>query len=295
MGWGAQQWLRCTKEATYGTYNASAPGGDITWFRLPGDNAFTMRSVPQRQTIRSADGGNRRRQVVANRKVVAGNLATLFYPSQAAYLLGAAITLTSNDLASYTLDYWDTVQVHRFLGCKVGALSISGTAQGDYIPLSVSWVGQSRGTTTLAQPADTVFPSDLPYQHYESKGLLSIGGTITKYKALSVKIANSLAPTWDEDQWITACYYAGRDVDLGVTPQYLSATMRSNFESQSALTISAAWQRPSGLLTTLDLKTKNYVADCGDELPLGNAAYQAIGVQCFYDQAATTDVAFTVA
>jgi hypothetical protein len=295
MPWGSQQWLRCTKESTYGTFNAGASGSDITWFRLVGANAFTARSVPQRQVIRSADGGNRRRQVVASRKVVAGALSTLWYPTQSAYVLGAALTLTSNDLASYTVDYFDSVQVHRFLGGKVQSLTVSSAAQQDYVPLNLGWVFQSRTTTTLAQPADTVFPSDLPYTHFESKGLLSVGGVVAKYSALEVKVSNQLAPTWDEDQWISACYYCGRDVDVKIRLQYLAATMRSNFESQAALTVSAAWQRAAGLLSTIDVKTKNYIADVSDELPLDNAGYQTVDIQAFYDQAASTDVAFTVA
>lgn len=294
MGWGAQQWLRCTKEVTYGVTPGSPAGGTVQWFRLPGGNAFTMRPVPQRRVIRSADGGNRRRQQVSARTVVSGAMSTLFYPTQAQYLLDAALTLTSNDLNSYTLDYFDTQQVFRFTGCKVQSLALPGDAQGDYLPASVAWVGQKRDTTTLDQPADTVFPSEVPYEHYESKGLLSIGSTITKYSSLGVTISNTLAPTWDEDRWITALYYAGRDVNLSLRLQYLSAAMRTNFEAQSKLTISAAWARAAGLTTTLDLKTVNYIADLGDDLPLDNAAYQTIGVECFYDQTATTDVAFTV-
>ncbi|WP_165231354.1 phage tail tube protein [Aquisphaera insulae] len=295
MGWGAQQWVRCTKEATYGTFNASATTPDIAWFRIVGDDAMTVRAVPQRQVIRSADGGNRRRQVVANRKVVSGGLATLFYPSQASYLLAAATTLTSNDLNSYTLDYFDSTQVQRFLGCKVQRLAVAGTAQQDYLTAALQWVGQSKSTATLAQPADSVFPTENPYAHYESKGLLSIGGTATKYSSLSVTVSNTLAPTWDEDQWITALYYAGRDVDASVRLQYVSATLRGNLETQAPLTVSAAWARSGGLTTTIDLKTKNYVASVDDNLPLGDATYQTIGIQAFYDSSASTDLAFTVA
>lgn len=295
MGWGAQQWLRCTKEVTYGVTPASPAGGTVIWFRLPGDDAFTMRPVPQRRVIRSADGGNRRRQQVSARVVVAGAMSTLWYPTQSAYLLNAALTLTSNDLSSYTLDYFDTQQVFRIPGCKVQSLTLPGDAQGDYIPATVAWVGQKRDTTTLAAPADTVFPSEVPYEHYESKGLLSIGSTVSKYSSLGVTINNILAPTWDEDRFITALYYAGRDVNLSLRLQYLSAAMRTNFEAQSALTISAAWARAAGLTTTFNLNTINYIADLGDDLPLGDAAYQTLNIESFYDQTAGTDVAFTVA
>ncbi len=240
MPWGAQSWVRLTREATYGVFDAGAIAANIIWARLYSNNGCTIRAVPQRQVIRSADGGNRRRQVVSSRKVVAGNINTLFYPTQAAFWLAAAVTLTSNDLFSYTIDFWDTIAVHRFLGCKVHSLSLMGTAAGDFIPVASTWMGSSQTTTTLADPGPTVFPTENPYSHIESKGLLSIGGVATKYSAMGVSIKNTLDGSFDEDQYITSCFYAGRDVDLTVR-------------------------------------------------------LQAIDIQCFYDQAATTDISFTVA
>lgn len=295
MAWGAQSWLRITKESTYGTFDSGALTSNIAWVRLHSSNAFTMRAVPQVQVIRSADGGNRRRQLVASRKVVQGNLSTLFYPTQASFFLNAALTLTSNDLASYTIDFWDSIQVHRFLGCKVSQLHLAGTAQADAVPLSLSWVGQSKTTATLADPGVTVFPTEVPYVHFESKGLLSIGGTVTKYSALGITVKNMLDGTFDEDQWITSCPYVGRDIDLNVKLQYVSSTLRTAFEAQSALTVTAAWARSGGLTSTIDLKTKDYVSSVQDDLPLDKASYQNVDVHCFYDSAATTDASFTVA
>lgn len=296
MGWGAQQWLRITKEATYGTFNGSAAPSDIIWIRLVGDNPFTMRAVPQRQVIRSADGGNRRVQQVAPRKLVQGNLNTLCYPSQMAYLLGAALTLTSNELSSYTFDYFDTVQGMRFLGTKIASLGYTSGSDSDYCSLALTLQAQSRTTVTLAQPAFSVFPTDTPYVHFETLGQVSVGGsTLAKYKQISFTINNVLAPTWDEDQWITSLYYAGRDVNGSINPQYASATLRTAFESQSALAVSMAWQRAAGLLTTLDMKGVNYIPSVDDDLKLGGASYQMVNFEAFYDGSASTDCSFTVA
>ena len=293
MGWGAQQWLKFTPESAYGTYDSA---GTAFWIRLVDDTAFDMRSVVQRQIIRSADGGNRRRQLVSARKVVAGNLKTLFYPSQAATILGAALTLTSNDLKSYTIDYYDSVQGMRFLGAKVGSLTVSTDSSSDYASLSLGLVAQKRDTVSLAQPADTVFPTDTPFTHFESKGNVSIGGsTAVKYKSLSISVKNILDPTWDEDEWISSLLYCGRDVDVSIAMQYLSTTMRDDFESQSALAVSLAWARPSGVTATLDCQSTNYIAEVGDQLRLGAANYQTINIQTFYDQAGSTDCSFTVA
>lgn len=295
MGWGALQWLRATKESVYGTFDGDAVAGDVCWFRLVGANAFNMRSVPQRRTIRSADGGNRRRQQVSARKVVAGRLNTLFYPSQAKFVLDAALALTAHDLPSYTLDYFDSVQVHRFTGCKVGSLALAGSADADHLTAGIDWTGQKRDATTLAQPLDSAFPSEVPYVHVESKGLLSIGGVSTKYSQINVTVSNTLAPTWDEDEWITALYYAGRNVDLTTRLQYVAATMRTAFEAQTSLAVSTAWQRAGGLKTTLDLKGLNFAAGLDDDLPLDGATYQTLRLESYYDQSAATDCSYSVA
>jgi hypothetical protein len=292
MGWGSLQWLRLTKETTYGSYDSA---GAIEWVRLVGNNPFTVRAVPQRQIIRTADGGNRRVNVCANRKVVSGNLNTAFYPTQASFFLNAALGLTANDLPSYTLDYWDTVQVHRMLGSKVGTMTIAGTATGDYLPLTMSWECQSKSTVVLAQPASTVFPSENPYQHVESKGHISIGTAMTKYSAFSISIKNTLDGTWDEDQWITALYYCGRDIDLSIRLQYLTTTMRDELMAQTPLAVTAAWSRASGVTASFDMKTANYVADVADEIPINAATYETVGIQAFMDIAAGTDATFNVA
>src|SRR5208337_78829 len=82
MPWGASTWLGITPELGYGIHNAAATG--LFYPTLFGGNAFTMRKVPQRQIIRTADGGNRRKFVVANRFVYAGSLTTLLHPDQVA-------------------------------------------------------------------------------------------------------------------------------------------------------------------------------------------------------------------
>jgi hypothetical protein len=295
MPWGSQSWARLTKESTYGVFDASAIPTNIIWCRLAANNSCTVRSVPQRMIIRSADADNRRRQVVASRQVVSGNLNTLWYPTQSAFWLGAALTLTANDLPSYTLDFWDTQQGYRFTGGKIASLNCAGTATGDYIPLTTSWVFQSKSTNALADPGVTVFPTEIPYTHHESMGHLSVGTTVTKYSSLGFSIKNTLDPTWDEDTHISALYYCGRDIDLNLRLQYVSTVLRGNLEAQTPLAVSAGWSRAAGLTSTLNLEATNYVADVGDDLPLNAAAYQTIGLQAFFDQAAASDCAFTVA
>jgi hypothetical protein len=90
MGWGAQTCVALVPELGYGLYNSLNTG--IFYPTLFGGNAFTMRKVPQRQTIRTADGGNKRKFVVASRYVYAGTLNTLLHPDQAASWVTALST-----------------------------------------------------------------------------------------------------------------------------------------------------------------------------------------------------------
>lgn len=294
MPWGGQTWLRFTTETTYGTYNS---GGTVLYPTLYGGNSFGMRKVPQRKVIRTADGGNRRKFVVANRKVYSGRLNTLLHPDQASYWLGLATTLTSNQLGSVTIDYWDSVQAWRFLGAMVSGLSITASAQQDYSTLSLDFVAQQRDATftTFAQPAETNYSTVLPYQYVETAGNVKLGGSaITNYRTMSVSLRNVLAATWDELPYISACYYAGRDLDFSLGPQYLATAYRGDFENQTALTWILNFTRASPAhALTLTCETNNYISNIGDDLPLDGPSYQNLDVQCFYDAANTTDFSFT--
>lgn len=298
MGWGAQQWLRVTRELTYGVRNAAPSSSDVIWVRLAQANPFTMRRVPQRQVIRSADASNRRRQVVAARTVLAGQLSTLLYPSQDTFWMRAASTLTSNDLASYTLDYYDGVRTLGYLGAKVQTFGITSAAEQDYVPVSVSWIAQQVDPTmtVLGQPADGDFPLEVPYEHYETAGQCSVGGsTLTRYSSATVTFSNVLVGTWDEEQHITDLYYCGRDVDLTFRAQYLSDTFRSAFEAQSPLAATVKWSRGGGANSiTVNCQSRNYIGSITDEIPLDGPSYQAVSFQTFYDPSSGSDVTVTV-
>lgn len=299
MGWGAQQWLRATKESTYGQYDSGALTQDIHWLRLHGNNAYTMRSdvSKTRKIIRSADGGNRRRQVVKARTVYGGKLVTPLYPSQCGFLLSWASTLTSNDLPSYTLDFFDSVRARRTVGVKVDQLQLAGDDSSDYYVASLSLTGQTQpADPTLAQPADTVFPTELPWEFVETAGLITIGGTpVTKYKNFQLTISNMLKGKFNELPYLSSLYYTGRDIDYRINPEYLVPDWRGYFESQAALSIAAAWNRSSPAhALALNFQTNSYLADLPPEdLPLDDAAYTELGFQSFYDQSVSTDFSYT--
>ncbi len=298
MPWGANQWLRFTREVTYATRQVSPPGTDVIYIRLHTSNAFGMRSVPQRQVIRTAESGNRRRQVVSARQVCNGNLSTILYPTQAAYILGAACTLVAGDLPSLTVDFFDGTRVQGYLGCKISDLKINSTSQQDYLTLSMNLIGQKLDPTfsSFPQPADSLYPSEQPYEHVESAGHITVGGsTLTKYSAMNVDIKNTVQPTWDEQAFITALFYAGRDVDFSFRAQYITIAFRTALEAVTPIVGSIGWTRVSPAhAITLDLKSSNYVATISDEIPLDNATYQVVNVQTFFDSTFLGDMAITV-
>ena len=296
MGWSARQWLALTPETSFGVYNTS---GTPIWIRLSDGNAFTMRPRPLASTIRSADGGNRRRQRVAARAFASGTLETLFYPSQAQALLGWATSLANYTPQSYTIDHWDSVRPRRYLGCLVKSLAIGSSASRNdgVVGLSFEIVAQQPASPdpVLNEPASSSFPAETPYTHQQSAGLATIGTSRSKYRSLDVVIRNLLVPTWDETQYPSALYWTGRDVDWSIWLQYLAATDRASFESQAPLACSVGWsQAATGHSVTLNFQGTNYLDQLVDDLPLDGAGYQHLILQSFFDNTAQTDLTATV-
>lgn len=291
MGWAGQTWATLFKETTYGTFNGA---GATLYPVLYQGNSFTVRQVPQRQVIRSADAGNRARQVVANRMVYQGTLTTLLYPSQAAYW-ATALTLVSNDIPSYSAEYWDSVRAWKLTGGKVQKWALASNAQQDYTSLSIDWIFQTNDDafTSFAQPAQSNYPTEVPYCHVETSTNMLLGGVaVTKYKSWSVTMSNILAGTWDETAVISALYYCGRDFTFNWNPQFITKTNRDAFEVQTPLTFVLEWKRASQNIT-FSCGTNSYHTNVADDLPLDGPGYQSIDDHSFFDLAATTDVAIT--
>ena len=294
MSWAGQTWLKVFAETSYGVF---ASGG-ATWFpRLFEGNAFTPRVVPARTVLRSADAGNRRIQVVANRNVIVGTLKTLLYPTQAAYVMTAATALTSNQLASYSFEYWDSTRAWRLLGGMCSGMRISSSAQADAVALETDWIFQSLDPTftTFTQPTQSNYPVENPYQHVNSAGIITLAASaVTKYKQIDINLKNMLVGTWDESVNITACYYCGRDLDFTLTPQYTATTFRTDYEAQTPLTWVIAWGNAVPHSVTFTGEASGYIDSIADDLPLDGPGYQALANQIFFDKAASLDFSVAV-
>ena len=96
MPWGSMTWVIIVPELGYGVPNVTGGNfnlGSAIYPTLVGGNAFTMRKAPILQTIRSADGGNRRKFRVGSRRAYAGTLNTLFHPDQGPFWATACQTI----------------------------------------------------------------------------------------------------------------------------------------------------------------------------------------------------------
>jgi hypothetical protein len=254
--------------------------------------------VPARQVIRTADAGNRRIQVVANRQVISGTLKTLLYPTQAAYIMTAnTITGTPPVLPSYSFEFFDSTRVQRYLGGMCSGMRISSNAQQDYVSLETDWIFQSLDATftVFAQPAQSNYPTENPYQHVNSSGNVKLGGTaITLYKQVDINLKNVLVGTWDETSTISALYYCGRDLDFTAVPQYTAATYRTDYEGQTPLTWIIKWANAVPHSVTFTCEASGYIDSIGDDLPLDGPGYQSLANQIFFDKSAATDFAVAV-
>lgn len=294
MPWAGQTWLEMFQESSYGVFSGA---GATAFPRSYGGNSFTMRPVPARQVIRTADAGNRRIQVVANFTAFAGTLKTLLYPTQAAYWMTAATTLTSNDLHSYSIQYWDSIRPQRYLGAKVKAMRIGSVANTDYLTLELDWIAQSLDASfvSFTQPAQSSYPPELPYCHTNSKGNILLGGSAyTLYKDFNVTVNNVLQGTRDEATTISALYYCGRDFDFTTTQEYTDTTHRVAYEAQTPLTWVIGWNIPTPHSVTFTCEASGYISAIADDLPLDNAAYAALTNEIYFDKAAATDFTVTV-
>lgn len=302
MAWGARQWCRITKEATFGTFDASAIAGDIAWITLDADNAFSMVQTPEFGEIRSAHAGNRVLQAYTNTTTLAGTLRTPFYHSQAALLLGWATTLTSNELSSFTIDHFDSIRTWRHLGCKVRRLRIAGSARAESgkIPLIFDLVGKKTESAapTLAEPATSVFPTALPYMFQESVGGLVVrdsGSAVrTAYQSFALDIANILSAEHEEDRYVDEIAYCGRDVMLDVDFKYRSAADRALMEAATALVVKLTLTKGANSVL-FDLLTNATIRSLGRNIPLGNLARESMQVKGAFVGASGTDLSITIA
>ena len=297
---GCNQRLRITLENTYGTFDS---GGTGIWIRLKQDEAFSMEVSPDFGVIRSADTYNRRVQSWVGGSSVAGGLQCSLYHAQAAALLAWATTLTvSGDgtptLPSYTCDFFDGIEYHRYLGVQVQSLTVAaapGNNAGE-VTCAFSLIGQREGSAIdvddLPVPAFTSFPSANPYTFFEST--FKVGSTITHYNTLALTISNMLAPIRNATTYIDGLYWGGRDVNLATNLQHISSAQRDAWLARTAADVEWTLTK-GGNSVKFDVHTTNYRDTCRTAKPLASVNRQDLSFSAFFTGGATlTDLTVTL-
>lgn len=289
-----QEFLRITKEATFGVFDAAATETAI--IQLDQANAFTMRAKPLRWSIRTHGSNNRRVQTGSAKTQLAGSLSTLIYPSQAALLLpwGADLDATTGQAYSVTIDHaitmedaTPTVIYRRYLGCKVGSMNIAGSDESQLLRLKLDLVAQKPSAAAITAtdfPTPTLadYPADAPYLFQHAAAGFTLDGSVTEFNSFDLTVKNILDATFNASQYVTRIKNCGRDVDLKTKLVYQRATDRAKFEGVTAITIGAVFTNGVNTLT-FDLNTKNFYADVSDDLPLDKVKYQEVSLESYVD------------
>lgn len=178
---GSYQWLRLTKESTFGVYD---PAGESIWVVLAGDNGFNAQYSKVRTVIRSADTSNRKRNNIATKYLLDGSFNTPLYPSQAQFLLDCASTLSATPpygIPSMTADFFDSQVPRRWLGGMVQSCTINSDATTQYANLNMSWffskVDDAALSSGLPRPGCAELPMDDPYLFNDLAGTFQFGAT----------------------------------------------------------------------------------------------------------------------
>lgn len=298
----AREYLRLTKEATYGTYDASALAANIVVIDLPAPNSWTVRKEPNYWVERSAGGSNRPVMTGTSTYLIKGKLTTKLRPSQAKLLCGLAINLSGApyDLGSFTADHavvyddGSAAKYYRNLGCKFGAGTIAGSnGQNPNVTFSFDVQGQKQATITgtdFPEPtyaSTPAYPVDNPFTFEEIAGNLTLGTSRANLRSFSLNVGNELRGPMDELPYITALKWTGRANTLDLDFRFLSNTDRAAYEAATKLTASFALN--DGVNTgTFQMFSANVISAVTDDLPWGDPGfYQKVRLSNMLDPTAS--------
>lgn len=299
---GARRYLRLTPETTWGTFNALGTGLIVD---LDTANSYTVRPKPVAVDVRSAGGRNRRIKKVSKKTALAGNLNMLLPGSHATAIAAWICAAEGTDaLGSMTIDYCvqmedtgNTLVYSRHLGMMVQQATINSSEQAQLTRLALQLVGQQSATIDVddfPEPLATAYPTDAYFTHEDLSGGVSISTSRTEFETFNVTIKNMLDVKFFESRYPTRIKFCGRDVDWTSKLAYKIVTDRSNYESNTPVAASAAFDNGSKTMT-LSFKGKNHYDNVEDDLDDSKVWLQELSMQSFWDTTATAnDFAITV-
>jgi hypothetical protein len=327
-----REYLLWHRESSYGTadLNAGAPKtGAYHYIRLDQGDSFQARGKRVTTTIPYGGGFAVPYLRVGKVAEVAGSFRTILHYSQAANLLGWAMTpvnagrttpwtttdassvMPVGDLASASIYHAKmrsdgTFEKRAYRGCKVRSLRLECSAGSPLVIASFDIIAikpvpnddlggadsTAISTTEFPGPTVTSWPTD-PVLFQESTGGVKIGTTRTLFEELSFDIQNVLDPKRYESRYVQTCRMLGRNGMLSTLLHYKSTPDdRSAFNGLTAQDCEVAWT--NGVNTVkVDFNTAAIIDNVEDRLPLEGEYQQRVSVASFYDGAASADITFT--
>lgn len=244
------------------------------YIQLTDSNAFTLRPVPVRWTIRSAGGYNRRVLSGSFKTLTTGNLNnlvifgsqanSLWFGSSFAWLVPYSYSSggsTIYELPSCSIDHVIadesgvfTQITKRYLGVKVSAWSFTSNSDASLARLSLTLFAKSFQNSGFSpaiasDPAYSSYPGapgDPPYVHQHASANVTFGATgsaSNRYQSgfdqFTVNARHMLDPRFFNSTNIAYLRYCGRDMDYSITFPYRVDVTNDRvtlFESSSTLT-----------------------------------------------------------
>jgi hypothetical protein len=300
-------------------------GTDSAYIRLVDGNSFSMYARPVIEEIPYGGGLAVTAEAVSDHYECKGQLKTKLYPSQAAMLMGWALsrinsgqtspwvtTEPAGDLASCSVYHAvrrsdGTYRRKLFSGCKVGGWRVEVSRQSTTATLTLDLVASKSagnamdGTTdptgtAFPAPAETDYPTG-PYTFKMTAGGITVASVRTEYEDLAIAGQNAIDGRWFEQSYLQVVQFCGRSTTLDTT-LYLKATPddRSAYEAITAQAASAVFTNGvTGQAMTIQFNGQNTIMDLPYDLPLNQAFMHKLSLKNRFDPNAGGDVSVSFA
>lgn len=322
----AREFLQITKESAYKVKKTTpVRGTDQIAIRLDGANQFTPRAVPVAVPVMYGGGLNVEAATISDKTEIKGSLTSELCYSQAAFLLGLALTKMNagqtvpwtstepvNQFASVWIDHavWQddsgTYKRTAYPGCKVDTGSVATSESDQKVMLNLGLIGSSfQGntydssadptSTEFPQPTDVEYPTDFVTFIHSNAGFLFGGSAFLPYTSLNFSWQHNHAANFYANRFAQSlrAYGSKFKLDSDVT-LVASPAFRSQFQYLTAITPSLAFTDGAHTIT-FDFKANARIEGLDDNLPLGTIYQRKLSIGSRYDSTANTDFGFTYA
>jgi len=299
-----KRYLKITQESAFGTVPEADPIS--IWLRIPDANAFRPMTEPEYWRIMSGSGFAVPALTGTQTARVAGTLTTPLTAEQASFLLswaGQRIAADNvpwqtselvGDLPSCTCEFgWSnfdgTLRKKGWGGVKVARWRLSGSRSSTVMMLSLDLIGGSPKASTLAEPADSVFPVQV-YTFQHLRGGFTLGSARTNFETINVDVQNALTPYFDESQYANAVRMGGRSSSVTSRIRLkASPDDRALWEAGTEQALSLVWTGYSHS-ATLNFNAKNWITGHAEDIPIDRESYVDLAIQNYLDTSAAADL-----